>query len=44
MVSMPRVHDCYGYLLALGKLEKPERNFALVSTGFRGSFRGAPGV
>ena len=28
MVSMPRVHDCYGYLLALGKLEKPERNFA----------------
>ncbi len=28
MVSMPRAHDGYGYLVALGKLEKPERNFA----------------
>jgi hypothetical protein len=28
MVSVPRAHDCYGYLPGLGKLEKPERYFA----------------
>ncbi len=28
MVSVPRAHDCYGYVVALGKLEKPERYFA----------------
>ena len=42
-VSMPRAHDCYGYL-ARWESWKNRRIFCLVSTESRGSFRGAPGV